>query len=497
MEAAGAINNSAGYGNRTIVPYTETPEIREIVAFEAMPGTPQAAMIACPFEDVFFGGARGGGKTYGMLGDWISHQDLYGEHARGVFFRKTYDELEQVMEYAWKIFPLLGAKFKSQKKTWVFPNGATLKFRYLERDIDAEHYQGHQYTWICFEELTNWANPEPIDKLRACLRSGEGVPCYLRATGNPGGVGHNWVKARYVDPAPPGTAFYADDQNTWRVYIPSTLDDNPVLRNADPEYWRRVEASVSGDEQLLRAWRWGDWDIVAGGMLDDVFSRDRHIITPFEIPFSWYVDRTFDWGGAAPFSVMWWAESDGTKAPNDIVYPRGTIFAIGEWYGWNGKPNKGCKMLAHEIADGIVERENDGLLRRHIVNPGAADTQINNMNPLAGAVSTAAEMEERGVRWTDADKSPGSRKQGWQRLRRYLKAAKTFPLEEPGLLIFNTCVQWIRTVPVLPRYDRDRDDVDPKAEDHAGDATRYRLGYEITTMEEPESGAPYEDYYDD
>lgn len=448
-------------------------------------------MIACPFEDLFFGGARGGGKTYGMLGDWLSHQDLYGQNAHGVFFRKTYDELEQVQEYAQKIFPLVGAVYSVQKRTWVFPSGAKLKMRYLDRDEDANRYQGHEYTWICFEELVNWASPKPIDKLRACLRSGAGVPCYFRATGNPGGVGHNWVKARYIDPASPGAPFYDEEQKTWRVFIPSTLDDNPVLMRNDPDYWKRIEASVNGDEQLLKAWRYGDWDIVAGGMLDDVFNRQRHVIAPFEIPYSWYVDRTFDWGSSSPFSVLWWAESDGTAAPNGITYPRGTMFAIAEWYGWNGKPNEGSKLLAHEIADGILERERTGLLEHLFISDGAADTQIWQMDPLIG-ISIADEMAERGVSWLKADKSPGSRKQGWQRLRRFLKASQTAPMEEPGLFIFASCPQWVRTVPVLPRYERDRDDVDPKAEDHAGDATRYRLSYAIPQAGSYETGVPYE-----
>lgn len=466
------------------------PHRKNLIAFEAQPDTPQEMMIACPVEDLFYGGARGGGKTYGMLGDWLSHQDLHGSGAHGVFFRKTYPELEQVQEYAQKIFPLVGAEWKSQSRTWIFPSRAKLKMRYLERDAHANRYQGHEYTWICFEELPNWANPKPLDKLRACLRSGAGVPCYLRATGNPGAVGHNWVKARYIDPSPPGIPFYDEEQKTWRVFIPSTLDDNRVLQENDPDYWKRIEASAAGDEELLRAWRYGDWDIVAGGMLDDVFNRQRHVIEPFEVPFSWYVDRTFDWGSSSPFSVIWWAESDGTAAPNGVVYPRGTMFAIAEWYGWNGKPNEGSKLLAHEIADGILERERAEPLKNLFIQDGAADTQIWQSDPVIG-ISVADEMLERGVGWLRADKSPGSRKQGWQRLRRFLKAAKSQPQEEPGLFIFNNCPQWIRTVPTLPRYERDRDDVDPKAEDHAGDATRYRLSYANPPTGGYETGVPY------
>src|SRR5262249_37155783 len=114
------------------------------VVYEAQAG-PQSALIACPIEDVFFGGARGGGKTYGLLGDWISHADLYGEHARGIFFRKTYPELDEVQDQAGKIYPAIGAQYNVGKRTWIFRNGATLKMRYLDSERDAYVYQGHQY----------------------------------------------------------------------------------------------------------------------------------------------------------------------------------------------------------------------------------------------------------------------------------------------------------------------------------------------------------------
>jgi hypothetical protein len=448
-----------------------------IVVWAAQPA--QALLIACPIEDVFFGGARGGGKTDGSLGDWISHQDLYKQNARGIFFRRTYDELEEAQSRAVELFTPLGAVYKSQKRTWIFPSGATLKMRYLARDQDAARYQGHQYTWMCFEELGNWPSPIPIDKLRACLRSGKApIPKSFRATGNPGGVGHNWIKARYIDPAPPFTPFYDAEAKTWRVYIPSRLTDNKALTDNDPDYWKRVEASANGDEALIKAWRDGDFDIVAGGMLDDLWKRKFHVIESFEIPKSWKIDRTFDWGSSKPFSVLWWAESDGTEAPNGKTYPAGSLFLIGEWYGWNGKPNTGLNLTDPEIAKGIKEREAEfpeGVRKR--IKPGAADSSIFD---AAQGVSTADVMKQHGVEWLMADKSPGSRKIGWQRIRAYLKAARldlipSGKMEEPGLFIFKNNVQWIRTVPTLPRAENNRDDVNTQAEDHCGDNTRYRI----------------------
>src|SRR4051812_21028293 len=178
-------------------------------------------------------------------------------------------------------------------------------------------------------------------------------------TANPGGVGHNWYKARYVDPAPALTPFYDSMQRTWRVFIPSRLEDNPKLAANDPDYWMRVQAAANGRTDLVKAWRYGDWDVVAGGMFDDVWRASHHVIEPFQIPYHWRVDRSFDWGSSKPFSVGWWAESDGTQAPNGRVYPRGTLFRITEWYGWNGQPNVGVKMLAVDVAKKIVETEKE------------------------------------------------------------------------------------------------------------------------------------------
>lgn len=440
----------------------------------------QHLFISCPYEDVFFGGARGGGKTDGSLGDWVAHQEKHGKHAAGIFFRRTYDELEAAQARASALFTPLGAVYKTQKRTWVFPNGATLKMRILLRDQDAAKYQGHSYTWVCFEELTNWPDSHGVDMLRACLRNGEApIPKSFRATGNPGGVGHNWVKARYIDPAVPLTPFYDPDMETWRVYIPSRLEDNQALTKNDPDYWKRVKASANGNEALLRAWREGDWDIVAGGMFDDLWDRNKQAIDPFAIPSSWRVDRSFDWGSSKPFSVGWWAESDGTQAPNGITYPRGSLFRIAEWYGWNGKANEGLKMLAKDVAKGILERETT---MPYKVLPGPADTAIwsaENGNCIAD------DMEAAGVKWTRADKSPGSRKSGWERMRAYLKASKDASDDEKRLYVFNTCTQFVRTVPVLPRSERDPDDVDTNAEDHVADETRYRL-LERETAPDPE-----------
>ena len=117
---------------------------------------PQTALIECPIFEVFYGGARGGGKTEGSIGDFLEHQNAYGEGAHGAFFRRNRADLSDVIERTKQIYPQLGARFNENKNAWRFSNGARLEFEFLERDADAQKYQGRSYTRIYIEEATQF-----------------------------------------------------------------------------------------------------------------------------------------------------------------------------------------------------------------------------------------------------------------------------------------------------------------------------------------------------
>ena len=333
-------------------------------------------------------------------------------------------------------------------------------------------------SFIGWEELTGWPDDKCYEAMKSCCRSSNpDVPRKYRSTTNSWGIGMNWVKRYFVDPAPPGTII-SNNIGEQRVRIHGSILENKVLLKADPEYIKKLDSIK--DPNKRKAWRDGSWDITAGGAFDDIWDEVRHVVEPFEIPHSWYVDRSFDWGSARPFSVGWWAESDGTEitlADGKIKsFPRGTIFRIYEFYGWNGTENEGCRMVASEIAQEIkrieVSIEFEKIIGNRGVVRGPADSSIydeeNNM-------CIAADMRREGVNWTRANKKPGSRKQGLEKLRRFLKNSQEIPMEKPGLLIFSNCRHFIRTVPVLPRDKRNIEDVATEAEDHAYDETRYRL----------------------
>lgn len=427
---------------------------------------PQTALLECPVFEVFYGGARGGGKTESSIGDWLDHAATYGENAIGIFVRRKFKQLAEVIARTKQLFPKIGAKYNEQKAEWLMPGGARLKFVYLERDSDAEEYQGHNYTRVYVEEVTNFPSPGPIDKLRATLRSGAGVPVGMRLTGNPGGPGHNWVKKRYIDPAPQGYKIIEescdveiDDQiqtvSLSRVFIPSKLGDNMLLLRNDPTYVLRLRQS--GSEALVKAWLEGNWDIVDGAYfteLDEgVHGRPSDIIRwapPTTIRF-----RSFDWGSAKPFSVGWWAIADGTW-PSDNPLPFGSIFRYREWYGASGI-NKGLGSTADVVAKGIKDFEKDERIRYAVADPAIF---IRNGGP-----SIAESMAI--CRWRRAD---NKRLPGWEAVRQRLVGDSG---GAPMLYAAHECEDFWRTMPTLQHSEKDPEDLDTDGEDHIADEVRY------------------------
>lgn len=441
------------------------------VVWEPQPG-PQMALLECPVFEIFYGGARGGGKTESSLGDWLQHSDMYGEDAIGLFIRRKLTQLKEVIARSKQLFLKIGAKYNEQRKEWTMPKGGRLTFAYLEQDADAEEYQGWNLTRLYIEEVTNFPSPNPINRLRATLRSAAGVPTGMRLTGNPGGPGHNWVKARYIDPCPSGMRVITEATEIEidgikqvieldRVFIPSKLSDNQLLLKNDPTYVLRLRQS--GSEALVNAWLNGDWSLVDGAYFD-CFDPGKHVLTMAWlalIPPSATRFRAFDWGSAKPFSVGWYAVSDGTWG-----LPHGALVKYREWYGAEG-PNKGLKMTAENVALGIRDRE-----RNEHISYGVADPSIFIRD---GGPSIAEMMSIKGVQWRRGD---NRRKPGWEVLRQMLQghmlpAGNGELTQVPMLYFLECCDDTLRTLPVLQHDEGDPEDLDTDGEDHAADETRY------------------------
>jgi len=472
------------------------------VAWAPQPGS-QVDFLSCPIFEVLYSGTRGGGKTDALLMSFAQHVGRgHGSAWRGVLFRQTYPQLADVVAKSEKwfrrIFP--GARFNRGRMLWEWESGEVLLFRHLARPDDYYAHHGHEYPWIGFEELANWASDECYRRMFSCCRSSTpGVPRMIRSTTNPYGPGMSWIKERFglagrwwktvvldrpVDsrgrPEPP------------RAAIHSHLSENRILLEADPEYPSTIAAAATSDA-MAEAWLDGSWDIVAGGMFDDVWDARRNLVGEFDVPPDWRVDRCFDWGSSAPFAAYWVARSDGSdlrmRDGSVLSTVPGDLFVVREWYGWTGRPNEGLRMLAVDVARGIVEREvawGWRTERGSRVRPGPADSSIwtvENGQSIAADMDRPVRIDGRvyqGVSWTSADKRPGSRNRGWEMLRKMIRAARPVDgsptRERPGLFVVgDRCPQLLRTLLVAPRDSKDMDDVPSSYEDHALDAIRYRV----------------------
>lgn len=452
----------------------------------------QARAFLSRGTETLFGGAAFGGKSHLMRVAAIGWcMEIPGLQV--YIFRRTYPDLWSNHIEGPSGFPAMLAELVESGHVKInygagkisFWNGSAIFLRHCQYEKDVYNYQGAEIHVLMVDELTQWLKTMYL-YLRGRVRMvGIALPEKYRSLfprvlcgANPGGIGHNWVKSMWIDLGPGLHQMPKVEGGMIREYIPARLEDNPLGVQADPTYEQRLEGL--GNAALVRAMRLGDWDIVAGGALDDVWQRDKHVIKPFNIPASWRIDRSFDWGSSHPFSVGWWAESDGTPAKlrdgREKHFPRGTLFRIGEWYGWNGQPNEGARIEDVEVGRGIKDLEDT--LRKALnftqpILPGPADGSIFDADPGKDSIAKGLEKGygRRGL-FVPADKSPGSRKNGLEVMRRMLKVVLSDRPEEPGLYVFDTCTQgFIRTVPVLPRSKRDPDDVDSDAEDHclAGD----------------------------
>lgn len=472
----------------------------------------QRAFLRSPYFETLYEGTRGPGKSDALLMDFAQHVGCgFGRYWRGILFRQTYPQLGEIIEKSirWfsQIFPT--AEYNKGSHTWQFDDGEQLIFRHMSDPADYWNYHGHEYPWIGWEELTTWPDDRCYVAMLSCCRSSQpGMPRKYRSNANPWGVGHHWVKDRFISPAPRFQPVFAcsgascswagskaeakpnesggfwicprckaqNNSNRLRVAIRGVYSENAKLTEADPDYIVNLQSQT--DEAKRKAWLEGDWSIAAGAYFGDLWSSRHHVIEPFDIPSSWHIDRSFDWGSSAPFSVGWWAQSDGTEATmrdgSKRTWPRGTLFRIAEWYGWNGRPNEGLRMLASEIARGILEHEKTMKLEGR-VKPGPADSSI---FEESNGKCIADDMARVGVSWIPADKSPGSRAVGAEAIRTRLAAALEEPVEKPAVLVFDTCRHFIRTVPILPRDEKKPDDIDTDAEDHIADEFRYRVLHE-------------------
>ena len=409
---------------------------------------PQSDFLASSEREVFYGGARGGGKSYAMLVDPLRYCDK--QHHRALLIRRTMPELRDLINHSQQLYSKAypGAKWREQEKEWRFPSGARIEFGYAENLTDALRYQGQSYTWIGIDELPQYPTPDIYNFLRSSLRSVDPeIPVYMRATGNPGNVGSLWVKEMFVDPCESNKRFDVEIPTPMgvktisRKFIPAKLQDNPYLMQTDDYYAMLASLPEVQKKQFLE----GDWDAYESSSFPE-FNRQIHVIEPFDIPRNWMRFRAADWGYSSPACCLWFA----------VDYDN-NLFVYRELYT--------KRNTADIFARKVLEME-DGEYIRYGILDSSTWARRGDIGP-----SIAETMIQEGCRWRQSDRSPRSRIAGRVEVHKRLRVDEDTGY--PSMFIFSNCLNLIRTLPMLPVDKNNPEDVDTTADDHAYDALRY------------------------
>lgn len=433
-----------------------------------MPSEKQRQFLRARARHIGFGGARGGGKSWAVR----TKAKLLALRYPGIrilIVRRTYPEL---MNNHIRILrsELTGiAAYHDRDKALTFPNGSRIFFSYCAKDADLDRLQGVEYDIIFLDEATQLTEHQ-MRTVTACLRGVNDFPKRVYYTCNPGGQGHDYIKRIFID-----RRYEPGEQPEDYAFIQSLVTDNQALLKAQPDYLKQLEALPP---KLRDAWLYGRWDLFEGqffqefrvspdpeacesaGITPEIAAREgrfTHVIPPFDLNSgqrrSWRIYRSYDFGYAKPFSCGWWAMDH-----------EGVLYRIMELYGCTKNPDEGVKWTPDrqfaEIAR--IEREHPWLKGRQIT--GVADPAIWDVSRGESIADTAV---RHGVFFTPGDHQ---RIPGWMQCHYRLQFDEN---GYPRCYIFDTCKDFIRTVPKL-RFDSQRpEDLDTAMEDHIADEWRY------------------------
>lgn len=399
----------------------------------------QKAFIDAEEDEVLFGGAAGGGKSYGQLLDAFRYAIQY-PGSKQLLLRRTFPELERsLILVALGLYPKEIYKYNGTNHRGTFKNGSIIEFGYCNAETDVYQYQSAEYDVIRFDELTHFTETM-YTYLISRLRGSKPFPRSVKSSTNPGGVGHAWVKKRFIDPSPPNETFYVDGRS--RIFIPSLLQDNQYLMEADAKYAERLKNLGETDYRMLAL---GDWDVAEGQYFTE-FDRQIHVMRPFRIPSHWVRYRTIDYGLDA-VACYWIAMDEQRRAyVYKEMYDSGVIISAAA--------NRITEMTDESIA--ATYAPPDLWNRRQETGKSVFDIFAENRVYLI--------------------KASNNRVQGWYDLKEWLKPFKDeMGVDIAGLRIFENCVHLIESLPALQISQNNPNDcaTEPHEYTHAPDAIRY------------------------
>lgn len=402
--------------------------------------------------ETMYGGAAGGGKTAAIVAEAVTFA-LENPGARIYIFRKTIPELKQsVVPEIYKqcadfINEVKGMTYNAQDRVFTFENKSQIQLAYLETTADMYRYQSAEIHLLLIDELTHFTQEE-YEYLKTRVRSSSGIPLKVMSATNPGNVGHAWVKSYFIDITEPET-IHEDKNGNTRMFIPAKVSDHP-----SKEFRETYSKQLSSlhDPNLRRALLEGDWDIFAGQAFEEWRrstddDKPYHVISPFEIPVFWTKWFAYDWGYNSYAAGVWLAKDPATDR----------IFLYREFYEHAMPASKQAEVISSMSSnEKILMRLADPSLWKQIGNADTGET-------------VAAIFQRHGLNFQPAN---NDRKAGKNAIHEAL-----MPKADgiPGLQVFSSCVNFIRTFPNLPVDPNRVEDIDTRAEDHLYDALRYGL----------------------
>jgi len=406
----------------------------------------QWAFVQAQADEVLFGGAAGGGKSYGQLADALLYALKY-PGSRQLMLRRSYPELEKsLIRGALEMYPRSLFTYNKSARSGRFEGGSILDFGAVDQESDVYKYQSAEYDVIRFDELTHFTEQTYVYLISRC-RGANGFPKMIKSSTNPGGIGHGWVKSRFVDIGEPDKVYSFTAGS--RLYLPARVQDNRFLLEKDPDYVRRLENLSDKDKRALL---YGDWDLFEGQYFSD-WDREKHVVTPFAVPEDWRRYFVMDYG--LDMLAGYLVAVDGL----------GNAYVYRELY--EGKDNGGEGHIVSSAAKRIKALCAGERIHAYLAPPDLWSRQKDS------GKSIAALFSENGVRLTRA---PSGRVSGWMQLKEWLHPVlREDGTVRPRLRIFSSCINLIRTLPALQADEKNPDDVAiyPHELTHAPDALRY------------------------
>lgn len=457
-------NNSANNSARGLyIGATPPPAQPGVIEWRPHNG-PQTRFHLSHAYETLFGGTKGPGKTDTLLREGL--RQIHIPNFRAIIFRRTYPNLREIIDRSHKYFGGIGGKFNSQDHRWTFPSGASYAFGHVQHEHDKYNHNGHEYHYIGFDEVTEFTETQYLFLMAQNRTSDARIKCYIRATANPGGVGHGWVKKRFIDCLKPLEMKYFkrvenddvecaanDPHAVSREFIPATVYDNPSITENDPNYIKRLEQLPEEDKQALL---YGNWDIFKGQFFK-AWRRTIHV-KEREISKGFFKFCALDYGYAAPSSVGWYfVDFDGNLHRYRELYKEGFTYT----------------QLAEKVMEMTPEDEK---IEYCVADPAIwGDRSHHGKDGIKGE-SGGETMQVIWRSFTALIKADNSRIIGWGRMREMLEPKQ---MKDGSFVAKFTvgpqCRDFIRTVPALIHDDRKAEDCNSDGEDHCADEARYAI----------------------